>query len=260
MTLSIIVATFNAASTLRRALDSILNQTYQDWECIIVDGASADNTLEIVLEYVQKDSRFRYISEPDHGVYDAFNKGWRMVRGEWIYYLGADDELFPNAMAQLLSKDNDVAAIYGDMWFINARGIIKKRSPLGLSQGKFEMISHQAIVVRRCVIEEMGGFDEQYKISADMDLLLRMFAKGYKFVRVDTYVAKFADGGASTTNFNRIWECHHIRKNFSVFSKKKLFYLLCLDFFISYARFCAHKLYRLFGLNKISKDEGLNDK
>lgn len=72
--ISIIIATFNAAKTLRKALDSVLNQTYKDWECIIVDGASKDNTISIVKEYVQKDTRFRYISEPDKGIFDAYNK------------------------------------------------------------------------------------------------------------------------------------------------------------------------------------------
>ena len=78
---SIIIATYNSGKTLRRALDSVLNQSYQDWECIVVDGASKDNTIGIVKEYVKKDSRFRYISEPDHGIYDAFNKGWKMAKG-----------------------------------------------------------------------------------------------------------------------------------------------------------------------------------
>ena len=88
---SIIIATYNSEKTLRRALDSVLNQTYQDWECIVVDGASKDNTIEIVKEYVSKDTRFRYVSEPDHGIYDAFNKGWKMAKGEWVMYLGSDD-------------------------------------------------------------------------------------------------------------------------------------------------------------------------
>ncbi len=71
----------------KRALDSVLNQSYQDWECIVVDGASKDNTIGIVKEYVSKDARFRYISEPDHGIYDAFNKGWKMAKGQWVMYL-----------------------------------------------------------------------------------------------------------------------------------------------------------------------------
>ena len=78
---SIIIATFNAGKTLKVALTSVLNQTFQSWECVIVDGGSKDNTVEIIREYELKDNRFRHISEPDNGIYDAFNKGWRMAKG-----------------------------------------------------------------------------------------------------------------------------------------------------------------------------------
>ena len=91
--LSIIVASYNSGKTIQKALESILMQTFQEWECIIVDGVSMDNTLEIIKQYVLKDNRFRYVSEPDNGIYDAFNKGWMMAKGEWIHYLGSDDYL-----------------------------------------------------------------------------------------------------------------------------------------------------------------------
>lgn len=103
---SIIIATYNSEKTLRRALDSVLNQSYQDWECIVVDGASKDNTIGIVKEYVKKDSRFRYISEPDHGIYDAFNKGWKMAKGEWVMYLGSDDRLTTNGFSEVFKDSN----------------------------------------------------------------------------------------------------------------------------------------------------------
>ncbi|HBV84011.1 MAG TPA: glycosyltransferase, partial [Lachnospiraceae bacterium] len=73
-------------------MSSVLNQSFQGWECIIVDGASKDNTIEIMEEYCEKDARFRYVSEPDNGIYDAFNKGWRLAKGQWIQYLGSDDK------------------------------------------------------------------------------------------------------------------------------------------------------------------------
>ena len=73
-TVSIIIATFNAEKTLKIALNSVLNQTFQDWECVIIDGMSKDGTMRIVKEYASKDARFRYISEADKGIFDAFNK------------------------------------------------------------------------------------------------------------------------------------------------------------------------------------------
>ena len=114
---SIIIATYNSGKTLRRALDSVLNQSYQDWECIVVDGASKDNTIEIVKEYVSKDSRFRYMSEPDHGIYDAFNKGWKMAKGEWVMYLGSDDEYTKEGIKALMDNSDGADVVYGDTYF-----------------------------------------------------------------------------------------------------------------------------------------------
>ena len=91
---SVIIATYNAGKYLRRALDSVYSQSYTNVECIVVDGCWKDNTLDIVREYVCKN--IVYISEQDLGIYDALNKGVLIAKGEWIYVLGADDELLPD--------------------------------------------------------------------------------------------------------------------------------------------------------------------
>ena len=138
---SIIIATYNSEKTLRRALDSVLNQSYQDWECIVVDGASKDNTIGIVKEYVKKDSRFRYISEPDHGIYDAFNKGWKMAKGEWVMYLGSDDRLTQNGFTEVFEDDYpDYDIISGDVFIEKIDGSVKpniSEGYAGCHQGKF---------------------------------------------------------------------------------------------------------------------------
>lgn len=113
---SIIIATYNSEKTLKRALDSVLNQSYQDWECIVVDGASKDNTIGIVKEYVSKDARFRYISEPDHGIYDAFNKGWKMAKGQWVMYLGSDDEYTKDGIKVLMENSDGADVVYGAVY------------------------------------------------------------------------------------------------------------------------------------------------
>ena len=89
MKLSIIIPTFNSANTLRRALDSIIGQTLNDLEVLIMDGVSTDQTLDIAKTY--NDNRIRIFSEPDNGVYDAMNKGIDKASGEWLYFLGSDD-------------------------------------------------------------------------------------------------------------------------------------------------------------------------
>ena len=189
---SIIIATYNSGKTLRRALNSVLNQTYQDWECIVVDGASKDDTIDIVKAFVNKDSRFHYISEPDHGIYDAFNKGWKMAKGEWVMYLGSDDRLTQDGFTEVFKDDYpDYDIISGDVFIEKIDGSVKpniSEGYAGCHQGKF---------ARPSLLERMNGFDEQYRILADKDLMVRMEKAGVKIFNSHHFVAYFAMDGAS---------------------------------------------------------------
>lgn len=190
--ISIIIATYNSEKTLQVALDSIFNQSFQNWECIVVDGASNDGTIDIVKEYASKDFRFRYISEPDRGVYDAFNKGWKMAKGEWIHYLGDDDRLTVNGLADLMAEPHDdVEVISGNCYIEKIDGKIKPN----ISHGFFGC--HQGKLVRRSTLERFRGFDLQYPILADKDLMVRMENAGVRIVNIDTFVAYFSMNGMS---------------------------------------------------------------
>jgi glycosyltransferase involved in cell wall biosynthesis len=191
--LSIIIATYNSGKTLRNALESVHVQTFQDWECIIVDGASKDNTLQIVEEYEKLDVRFRHISEPDKGVYDAFNKGWRLAKGEWIHYLGDDDHLTDDGLATLLcAPDLDkFEVVSGHCYMEKIDGTIKAN----YSHGFFGC--HQGKLTRRSTLERFDGFKMCYPILADKDLMLRMERAGVKILNVDAFVAFFAMNGMS---------------------------------------------------------------
>ena len=92
--ISIIIPTFNAGEILTVALDSLVRQTYQNFEVLIVDNASNDISIDIIERYVKKDARFQLISENDDGIYEAMNKGIFLSKGEWIFFLGSDDSLF----------------------------------------------------------------------------------------------------------------------------------------------------------------------
>lgn len=191
--ISIIIATFNAAKTLRTALDSVSGLQMKDWECVIVDGASKDNTVEIIREYVDADSRFRYVSEPDKGIYDAFNKGWKMARGEWIYYLGSDDRLTPHGISDLLAHEYpDIDLLGGSVFLLWPNGRQKKQ----LSRGYRGC--HQAYLTRRTTIQQAGGFDMSYKIIADFEMLTRLaVSKNPKVANYDIPIAYFFVGGES---------------------------------------------------------------
>lgn len=189
--LSIVVATYNSGKTLRSALESVFTQTFQNWECIIVDGASSDDTLEIAKEYVARDQRFRYISESDNGIYDAFNKGWKMAGGEWIHYLGSDDRLVQDGFQKLFSQDIDADMIGGGVYLVRNG----ERDKLQYTQSADGC--HQGFIVKKEVIDKLGGFDESYKIAADKDLLVRIATQGYRVINYKIPIAYFYIGGVS---------------------------------------------------------------
>lgn len=189
--LSIIIATYNSAKTIANALESIYVQYYQDWECIIVDGASTDNTIEIVEAYVAKDSRFHYVSETDNGIYDAFNKGWRMAKGEWIYYLGSDDRLTQDGFAKLMKCSKEVDMLGAGVFLVRDGELPKPQYTDGMGG------CHQGFVTRRNVLENLNGFDEQYKILADMDFIIRMERANCTVSNYHILLAYFYVGGVS---------------------------------------------------------------
>lgn len=188
--ISIVIATYNASKTLRRALDSVLSQKFQDWECIVIDGASRDETVSIVEEFEKKDARIRHISEPDNGIYDAFNKGWRLACGVWVYYLGSDDFLTQDSFSNIALLDT----LVDEGTYLS--GNVVYHSTIG--RERILKGSHQGVLMKRKMLEKLGGFDEQYRILADKDLLLRANLLGFKKITIDSTLAHFSSGGASS--------------------------------------------------------------
>ena len=132
---SIIIPTFNSACHIKSCLNSIVCQNYLDWEVLIMDGVSKDDTVKIAESY--SDSRIHVYSEPDKGIYDAMNKGIKKAQGEWLYFLGSDDWLVDNEVLANVSNQlsHDLDVFYGDVdaphlpprhkgeWMIEDRGI-----------------------------------------------------------------------------------------------------------------------------------------
>ena len=123
MKISIITTTFNSEKTIRDTIESIINQTYTDYEYIIIDGASDDHTIDIVKEYEPiLGNKLKWISEKDKGIYDAMNKGILLATGEIIGILNSDDFFSSNNILDTISKsfqNEKIDAIYGDVHFIN---------------------------------------------------------------------------------------------------------------------------------------------
>ena len=204
--ISIIIPTYNSDKTLERCLESIVKQDFETYEIIIVDGKSSDKTKDIVIKYASDNTRFRWISESDAGVYDAMNKGIDIAKGEWIYFLGSDDYLHETVLKKLFDNNYPagVNVVYG-----SAR--IAGYTPWALDgqiyDGEFDLkkllkknICHQAIFYRRSFVQnEIGYYNLRYKICADWDFNLRCWAKS-AFVYKDLIISTFNGGGSSTYN------------------------------------------------------------
>ena len=212
--ISIIVPTFNSAKTLASVLDSVMLQTYIYWECIVIDGASHDNTVDIIKAYHLRDSRFRYVSEVDSGIYDAMNKGWRLSVGEWVLFLGADDTLLPYSLKVFSENIKYADVIYGQCYLVLKNGMTKKRENQRISVIKYRLpCSHQSVMMKKDVITQLDGFNTQYKVLADFDLIQRAYFSGVKFREINEIFSCFYIGGISTNNLSAEKERYLIMKN-----------------------------------------------
>lgn len=210
MKISIITATYNSGATIRDTLESVLAQSYGDYEHLIVDGASKDNTLDIVSEYALKyDGRLKVISEKDKGIYDAMNKGIRIATGDVIGILNSDDfYTSKDVLASVAKEIQDVDAIYGDTHYVSPENLnksVRYYSSKGFRRWKMRlgfMPAHPSFYCRRAVYTRYGLFDLDFKVAADFEQLLRLIYVNEIYTK---YIPKdfvtMRTGGASTSGF-----------------------------------------------------------
>lgn len=196
MKVSIITPCLNSERTIRDTIESILRQSYQNVEYIIVDGGSTDQTVEIIEEYVPVfEGRLRYISERDHGIYDAMNKGIRQASGSVIGIINSDDWYEPGAVEWAVQcfQETDADVVYGEIWMIDEKG----QREYHTWHSAFPL--HPSTFIRRDVYQKYGMFDIGYQIAADRDLLLRLMSECVRFAYVDRILANFRTTGISHT-------------------------------------------------------------
>ena len=177
MKVSIITITYNAENTIFNSLNSVFSQSHKNIEHIIVDGGSKDNTVKICKEF---NHISKLISEPDKGVYDAFNKGIKLATGDVIGFLNADDTFYnENSIQDIVDafSNNETDIVYGNLNYVNEeskviRNWISKPYEKGLVK-KAWMPAHPTFYCKKEVYDRLGGYNDSFKIAGDFELCLR---------------------------------------------------------------------------------------
>ena len=203
--ISVITPTLNVASTIRKTLDSVSGQTYKQIEHIIVDGLSEDDTAKILELYIRRHKHIRLYREKDTGVYDAMNKALHYCNGDFIIFLGSDDEFYNDRILEELVAEghfDDQEVIYGNVY---VKGEAGWAGPDHIYDGPFDTkkllyknICHQSIFYPANIVKKAGYYNTRYSVTADWDYNLRCWAfKPFRYV--DKIIAFFKAGGASSS-------------------------------------------------------------
>jgi glycosyltransferase involved in cell wall biosynthesis len=211
---TIITVVRNGAATLQRCIDSIRSQKFQDFEYLIIDGASSDGTLEIVRE--NSDVISFAESEEDQGLYFALNKGLKLARGKYVGIINADDAYFPDTLElvkEAILKDSNIDVIYGAMSYFSKPDQIYFIHSDELPN---RMIFHPTCFVSSETYKRIGEFDTKYQVAADYEFMMRCFNAGVNFLGLNHTLAIFSEGGTSARlRFASIMETSEIQARFN---------------------------------------------
>ena len=202
MLFSIITICLNSEKTIERTIKSVLNQTCGDYEYLIIDGGSTDETLLIIRKYEPLFAgRLHWISEPDQGIYDAMNKGIRMAQGEIIGIVNSDDYYEKDTLEKVRSsyKGYDYTIIYGLLrtLFHGKEKMVYLKSPEFIEE---DMIAHPSCFVTKKIYEEYGSYSLEYPYSADYEFMLRMRnQEKVRYIPIYHVLSNFSVDGASSS-------------------------------------------------------------
>lgn len=196
---SLITVALNAEKTIEKTIKSVIFQDYPNVEYIVIDGGSTDATLDIINRY--KDWIDYFVSEPDHGIYDAMNKGVNYATGDIIGIINSDDWYEKDILCEVVNcfKQYDLDGLYGDLKIHRSDGAVEQLhyKPFKLFWSGMVM-GHPTVFLRKDVYIKYGFFNCKYKIAADFDLICKTIYGGAKYGHINKYIANFSEGGIST--------------------------------------------------------------
>lgn len=251
--LSIITVCYNSENTIKKTLESVLAQSTKDFEYLIIDGGSTDNTYCIILDYVDKfkaeGMHIVTISEKDRGIYDAMNKGIERSSAEWVYFLNSGDILSDKQVVRdfnCLVIDNKIGLIYSDIVFEDNKQLHRNKYNInGDNYFIMNTICHQAMFIRRKIYEMFEGFSLDYKIVSDKKLLLQIiFDTKYNLYHWERYAAVYNLEGFSALN-----QKLSINENYSLVQKyypKSLVIVSYINFLIKRSLVVGLKILKSF--------------
>jgi glycosyltransferase involved in cell wall biosynthesis len=225
--ISIIIPTYNASATINNTLESIACQTYKNYQTILIDSKSTDNTINIIRQYTDL-INVQLISEKDNGIYDAMNKGINASEGNWLYFMGADDTFIDkNVLKKIafhLNGNNKI--VYGNIMWVPSG--LKEEGEWGYQKFLKMNINHQRIFYHVSLFKEYGNFNTIYKVSSDHELNIRLFCNSAiqkKYVDID--ITYYSETGFSANKIDEdFWENWKaiVQQNFSPYLSQRKIY------------------------------------
>lgn len=199
--ISIITIVYNAANHLDQAIKSVISQSYENTEYLIIDGGSSDGSIDIIRAY---DEYVDYwVSEPDHGIYDALNKGISLAKGNIIGMLSADDFYEPEALKHVVEfyrMTGSHGIIFGNSYIIQDDLNLRYLSVGSLRLWRGMSFKHQAMFVHRQVHEQLGFYSTTYRIAGDYDFVLKAMTAKIPFIHLDKPLVNYRNTGLSGLN------------------------------------------------------------
>jgi len=205
-TISIVTVVYNDCYNIEKTILSVANQTFKDFEYIVVDGNSTDGTQAVV--YSHQDKVTTFISEPDCGIYDAMNKAIDLASGEWILFMNSGDTFYGDDTLEELFKndfDSSIDIVFGDTVYVYKWGKTLEVTPQPLAFKYNLPFTHQSSMVRTRLLKERK-FDLSYKILADLESFYYFYKNNYKFLQVDLIISNYDMSGFSFTHPTLLYE------------------------------------------------------
>lgn len=218
---SVVVATYNCATTLERCLSSISNQSYENIELVVIDGGSTDESIKVIQKYSENIHYF--VSEPDDGIAAAWNKGLRQCHGEYVVFLGGDDFYWSSDVMALMVKFSKKQSrlpriVYGKVARYSKEGVLLSMRGAPWSRIKNDFFSgsmrtpHLGMFFHKSVFLDHGEFDEGYRIAIDYEFLMREFKCHSPIFFPDIPIVGMRMGGVSNHPGSRLLSLQEIRK------------------------------------------------